>query len=130
MSAKPRLVFKKSGGIGCSQAAVVVKTESLRSKFPGGLRYFNEECIACGNKDIAVICAMDDDELSFCIEKLLEHGLLPEEDFVRLDAFSELLIAERSKQGQGKKIYQPDMGVGWLKGSIDRNGLIIEYQEP
>ncbi len=128
MYPKLRLVYKESKGIECCLEAVVVKTESLKIKYPGGLRHFTEKCIAQCNRDIAVICAIDDDEIVVCIEELLEHGLLPKKDFIRLDAFSEVLLSERKKGQQAVGICGPELGVDWLKGSIHGHSVLLEYQ--
>lgn len=105
----------------CSFLTYVVRTDSIDAKFPGGLKAFAEKHGPRCNNDLAVICAMNNNDLEPVLQDLQDHAF-DKGDAVFFDAASFLL--EASMTGEYGRI---EFGIPWLRSECTREGFFVRY---
>jgi hypothetical protein len=120
-----KMAFFADEGLRCVFHNVVVKVESLRTKYPGGLKAFVNKYSAFCNRDLAVDCSMNSYDLDETIMDIQNNGLVFMTDYVCLDAtdWSEGIGRER-----GIPESRPvDLKVPWLKAHTHKGGTVIQF---
>jgi len=87
----PRLIYTNENEIPCCFYTVVVKTDALKTRFPGGVNEFSSFYTATFNDHIAAYCTMSGADLEEVVEALEEAGLVCETDYVVHDAAAEVV---------------------------------------
>jgi len=117
------VVHDSSEVVKCSFLTFVVRTKSIDTKFPGGLKAFAEKHGPRCNNDLAVICAMNGNELEPVLQDLQDHAF-DKGDALFFDAASYLLAA--SMTGEYGQI---EFCTPWLKSECTQEGFFVTYNE-
>ncbi|MFC1998628.1 hypothetical protein ACFLVR_03165 [Chloroflexota bacterium] len=83
---EPTSIYATDTEISCVFFTLVVKNKSLNTKYSGGYKAFVRRHLSKYNDDIAVLIAMDTDDLEEAIADIIEQGLVRGDDFHTFDA--------------------------------------------
>jgi hypothetical protein len=120
-----RLLLDAEKEIRCAFYTVAVRMDAIKSKYKGGLRAFVERYAPRCNRKLAVLCAMDSDDLSEPILDLEASGLNGSDDFACFDAARMAIGCEMTLKmgsGEGSEVRFPLL---WLKGYAQNGGVMV-----
>lgn len=126
-----RPVFNSEEEIRCVFYNVIVKMQSLRLKYPGGIKAFMERHTAYCNRHLAVVCSMGSADLDGLVEELLKAGFVDREDFVCCtDDSMWIPLMERLRPDFGAPSGSAvDLPVDWLEARMQSNGTVFRFVE-
>jgi hypothetical protein len=116
------LVFKADQHIRCYFYSLIVKVDALNKKYPGGLPAYMKKHrgVRC-NRDLAVLCAMNMDDLAKAGIDITDHGLIGQKEAIVIDATSlAMYIGEYHKA---------KFGIPWLAGYYRKNVTMLRLAE-
>ena len=125
-----RIIFSSDDEIRCVFHTLVVKTESLKIKYPGGVRAFVEQYNGRCNKKLAVICGMGEEDLDDAFTDIENSGLIDRLDFAYFDASRDAMEYALFKKLYGKMGRQVDFSIDWIEGYVHNGGTIVRYKDP
>jgi hypothetical protein len=119
-----RPVFKADDEIRCVHCNVIARMDSLRSKYPGGVKAFVEGRAAHCNRHLAVVCSMGPEDLDGVVKELMDFGFVNLEDYI-------CYTDECIRFGFGPApSYPVDLPVDWLEArELARGGTLFRFVE-
>jgi hypothetical protein len=117
------IVHKSNEKMRCVFNSVVIRNDSLNSKYPGGLKGFFGNHPAISNNDITVCISMGA-EIDEVIDDILSEGLSDGSDFAFVDAGGFAISFSLFKKNQPQDV---DVGVDWLKARYAEGGVWVWY---
>ena len=99
--------------LGCASFTLVIKNDSLKQKYSGGLKAFIEKYHATCNRHISVTCDMGS-EIGETLDDLAGNALLPVHYFRTYDFWSQAL-AMANGPGQKVEPHEIDAWIEWLR---------------
>ncbi len=121
------LRFNSEEHIRCVFHTLVIRMDSLKDKYKGGVRTFVEKHAPICNRKLAVTCAMGGEDLEGVIKDMVECGLIGQEDFACFDAMSEAMGYELMKSGGESPERDVTFVINWLKGYIHKGGVNVYW---
>ena len=100
--------------MGCASLTLVIKNDSLRLKYPGGLKAFIEKYLARCNRHITASCTMSGPEFLDEVDDIGDHGLGLDEDFWAFDFWNYGVAVTTRPEGKIQP-HEINTKVGWLK---------------
>ena len=116
------VVFEEDREIACVFHTIVIRNTALAEKYPGGLKAFTEKHLAKCNRDLTVFCDMGSD-IGDVWRELVDHGLVPEEDFIAFDATSHTMSVGRPGNENAEEVIE--FTVPWLEGRCTNEGSFV-----
>jgi len=124
-----RVIYDSEKPVRCVFYTLVVKTESLRQKYEGGIAAFVNRYQPQCCKGLAVLCAMGTEDLYEPIEDLERSGLVGKEDFACFDASSLALGVEVMSRRRHEIGLDVKLPLQWLKGYAKDGGVEVYLVE-
>jgi hypothetical protein len=119
-----RQVFKANDEIRCVHCNVITRMESLRSKYPGGVKAFTEKHAAHCNRHLAVVCSMGPQDLDGVVKELMDLGFVNLEDYI---CYSDECIRIGFDLPSQSTV---DLPVDWLEArELARGGTVFRFVE-
>jgi hypothetical protein len=128
--ARPNLLFESKEEVRCVFYSLVIRTGALRRKYQGGIRAFVEKYQARCNRDLVVLCSMGPEELDGPLHDIEDSGLDGEEDFAVFDAFQRAIGIEMAREHGMEVEEEVEFSTRWLKGFVQRTGVVVHLIEP
>jgi hypothetical protein len=125
----PQLVFDSRNKVRCVFFTLVVKLETLKEKYKGGILAFLKRHGARSNRNFAYMCVMNENDLTVPILDIKKRGLISDLDFVCFDATWRALGVEMPAKLGLKTQKRVQFPVEWLAGYVENGGVIIYYVE-
>ena len=122
----PFLIYSARNELRCVHFALIVKTQSLNRKYPGGVASFSRKYGARSNGKITVACFMGND-IDEATKDLEENGLAFNDDFAPLDSGRhemQFWVASIHGPDDLAKAHDIHVGVTWLQGRISNLGAV------
>jgi hypothetical protein len=126
---RPKPVFDSDEEIRCVFITLVVKVESLRKKYRGGIGKFLERYGARCNRKLAYLCTMGGEDLDEPIMDLQMNGLTFGDDFICFDAANRALGIELTKDFDKDVSENISFPVEWLRGRVHKGGILVSFVE-
>jgi hypothetical protein len=126
---RPKPVFDSDEEIRCVFITLVVKVESLRKKYRGGIGKFLDRYGARCNRKLAYLCTMGGEDLDEPIMDLQMNGLTFGEDFICFDAANRALGIELTKEFDKNVSESISFPVEWLRGRVHKGGILVSFLE-
>jgi len=124
-----RVIYDSEKPVRCVFNTLVVKTQSLKKKYEGGLAAFVNRYQPQCCKGLAVLCAMGTEDLYEPIEDLERSGLVGQEDFACFDASSLALGVEVMRRLGHETPSDVKLPLTWLKGYARDGGVEVYLVE-
>ena len=124
-----RVIYDSEKPVRCVFYTLVVKTESLKQKYEGGLAAFVNRYQPQCCKGLAVLCAMGTEDLYEPIEELERSGLVGQDDFTCFDASSLALGVEVMRRLGHETPSDVKLPLTWLKGYARDGGVEVYLVE-
>ena len=119
------LTYEDTEKIKIASNTIVVRMEALRAKYAGGLQaFFKLYGVRC-NRQIAIMCSMNDLDINDFAEDLERHGLIGQEDYTLIEADIEWMMWDLAKRNG----FPPEkIEVDWLEADIRKDGYWVSYK--
>ena len=112
-------------------SSLIVKMDSLKAKYPGGVQPFAKEFGACCTRDLAAICMMSGEYLEKPTQKLLGLGFEWDTDMAAFDANCAIMgQLARYHLAKDKDNIPTDAETGydWLEGEATDTCVYFRYR--
>ncbi|MFO7964020.1 MAG: hypothetical protein R6U50_08890 [Desulfobacterales bacterium] len=117
----PHLVHTSRKRMRCVFNSLVIRNDSIKAKYQGGLRRFHQTHGGMTNNDISVFVSMDD-EVDGVVMDLIDNGLSNGQDFTFVDAGGFSIYASMSNEDYPQDV---QLQVDWLKGRYAEGGIWV-----
>ena len=106
----------------CIMLTIIIKTEALKEKYPGGVRKFGKDYYIQYNRDIAVHCEMGSG-INDIMKRIIKIGFIDLEDFFVFDASGHLGIPWIKDK---KPVEFP---VDWIRGYVRGPATMVYFND-
>ncbi len=114
-------------------SSLIVKMDSLKAKYPGGVQAFVEEFGACCTRELAAICMMSPEYMEKPAQKLLDLGFEWDTDMAAYDANCSImgqLARYHLAEDKDNIPTDADTGYDWLEAEVVGDCAHVRYRPP